>query len=71
MAIWTGSPTDSFGSQRFSSSGEAYTKRPLRVVVVDLHRQLVLAQKAHAGPTNDGAVSSIGLVLADAEFDSN
>jgi hypothetical protein len=51
------------------------------LVVVDLHRQLVLAQKAHAGPTNDGAnlrplvdtapsVSSIGLVLADAEFDS-
>jgi hypothetical protein len=51
------------------------------LVVVDLHRQLVLAQKAHAGPTNDGAnlrplvdtaqtVSAIGLVLADAEFDS-
>jgi len=51
------------------------------LVVVDLQRQLVLAQKAHAGPTNDGAnlrplvdtahtVSSIGLVLADAEFDS-
>lgn len=51
------------------------------LVVVDLRRQLVLAQKAHAGPTNDGAnlrplvdtahtVSAIGLVLADAEFDS-
>lgn len=51
------------------------------LVVVDLQRQLVLAQKAHAGPTNDGAnlrplvdaahtVSAIGLVLADAEFDS-
>ena len=51
------------------------------LVVVDLHRQLLLAQKAHAGPTNDGAnlrplldtahtVSSIGMVLADAEFDS-
>ena len=51
------------------------------LLVVDLHRQLVLAQKAHAGPTNDGAnlrplvdtahtVSAIGLVLADAEFDS-
>ena len=51
------------------------------LVVVDLHRQLVLAQKDHAGPTNDGAnlrplvetaltVSSIGLVLADAKFDS-
>jgi Transposase DDE domain len=51
------------------------------LVVVDLQRQLVLAQKAHAGPTNDGAnlrplldtahtVSSISLVLADAEFDS-
>jgi hypothetical protein len=51
------------------------------LVVVDLQPQLVLAQKAHAGPTNDGAnlrplvdtahsVSSIGLVLADAEFDS-
>jgi hypothetical protein len=25
------------------------------LVAVDLHRQLVLAQKAHAGPTNDGA----------------
>jgi DDE family transposase/transposase-like protein DUF772 len=51
------------------------------LVVIDLQRQLVLAQKAHAGPTNDGAnlrplvdaahsVSAIGLVLADAEFDS-
>jgi len=51
------------------------------LVVVDLPRQLLLAQKAHAGPTNDGAnlrplvdtahsVSAIGLVLADAEFDS-
>jgi DDE family transposase len=51
------------------------------LVAVDLDRQLVLAQKAHAGPTNDGAnlrplvdaahtVSAIGLVLADAEFDS-
>lgn len=50
------------------------------LVVVDLQRQLVLAQKANAGPTNDGAnlwplvdtapsVCSIGLVLADAEFD--
>jgi hypothetical protein len=51
------------------------------VVVVALPRQRVLAQRAHAGPTNDGAtlrplvdtahtVSSIDLVLADAEFDS-
>lgn len=51
------------------------------LVVVDVQRQLVLAQKAHAGPTNDGAnlrplvdaahtVHAIGLVLADAEFDS-
>jgi hypothetical protein len=51
------------------------------LVVVDLDRQLILAQRAHAGPTNDGAnlrplidiahrVSPIGLVLADAEFDS-
>lgn len=51
------------------------------LVVVDLDRQLILAQKAHSGPTNDGAslrplievahgVSPIGLVLADAEFDS-
>lgn len=51
------------------------------LVAVDIPRQLVLAQMAHAGPTNDGAnlrplvdtahtVSSIGLVLADAEFDS-
>jgi hypothetical protein len=51
------------------------------LVGVDIPRQLLLAQIAHAGPTNDGAnlrplvdtahtVSSIGLVLADAEFDS-
>jgi Transposase DDE domain/Transposase domain (DUF772) len=51
------------------------------LVVLDLDRQLVLAQRAHSGPTNDGAnlrplidtahrVSAIGLVLADAEFDS-
>jgi hypothetical protein len=51
------------------------------LVVVDLDRRLILAQKAHAGPTNDGAtllplldiahrVRPIGLVLADAEFDS-
>ena len=51
------------------------------LVAVDLNQQLLLAQKAHAGPTNDGAnlrplldnahtVRTIGLVLADAEFDS-
>jgi Transposase DDE domain/Transposase domain (DUF772) len=51
------------------------------LVAVDIQRQLLLAQSAHAGPTNDGAnlrplldtahtVSTIGLVLADAEFDS-
>jgi DDE family transposase/transposase-like protein DUF772 len=51
------------------------------LVVVDLDRQLILAQRAHSGPTNDGAtlrplidtahrVSPIRLVLADAEFDS-
>lgn len=51
------------------------------LIVVDLDRQLILAQKAHAGPTNDSstlrplvdaahAVSTLGLVLADAEFDS-
>jgi Transposase DDE domain/Transposase domain (DUF772) len=51
------------------------------LVVVDLDRQLILAQRAHSGPTNDGAtlrplldtahrLSPIGLVLADAEFDS-
>lgn len=51
------------------------------LVVVDLRRQLLLAQRAHSGPTNDGAnlrplldaahtVSTLGLVLADAEFDS-
>jgi hypothetical protein len=45
------------------------------LVVGDLHRQLLLAQKAHAGPTNDGdnlhplidnahGVSAIGPVLA-------
>jgi len=55
--------------------------RPERLVVVELQRQLVLAQKAHAGPTNDRAnlrslvdaahgVPAIGLVLADAKFDS-
>jgi hypothetical protein len=51
------------------------------LIVVDLDRQLILAQKAHSGPTNDGAslrplldiahrVCPLGLVLADAEFDS-
>ena len=51
------------------------------VLVVDLDRQLLLAQAAHAGPSNDcGLLPSllaaargntpIGLVLADAEFDS-
>jgi Transposase DDE domain/Transposase domain (DUF772) len=51
------------------------------LIVVDLDLQLILAQKAHAGPTNDSstlrplvdaahAVSTLGLVLADAEFDS-
>ena len=51
------------------------------LVAVDVQRQLLLAQMAHSGPTNDGAnlrplidaaqtVSPIGLVLADAEFDS-
>jgi hypothetical protein len=51
------------------------------LIVVDLDLQLILAQKAHAGPTNDSstlrplvdaahAVSHLGLVLADAEFDS-
>lgn len=51
------------------------------LLVVDLPLQLILAQQAHAGPTNDCAnlrplvdaahrVSPIGLVLADAEFDS-
>ena len=52
-----------------------------RVVVVDLTRQVVLAQEAHWGPSNDSAtlrplvaeaarVSPIGRVVADAEFDS-
>lgn len=51
------------------------------VLVADLDRKLLLAQAAHAGPTNDcgrlppllGAAAAhtrIGLVLADAEFDS-
>ena len=51
------------------------------VLVVDLDRQLLLAQAAHAGPSNDcgllppllaaaGENTAIGLVLADAEFDS-
>jgi len=51
------------------------------VLVVDLDRQLLLAQAAHAGPSNDCALlrplleaagenTPIGLVLADAEFDS-
>jgi hypothetical protein len=51
------------------------------VLVVDLDRKLLLAQAAHAGPSNDcgrlppllaaaGETTPIGLVLADAEFDS-
>jgi hypothetical protein len=52
------------------------------LLVVDIHRRLILAQKAHHGPTNDCATlppllakianskSLIGTVLADAEFDS-
>lgn len=51
------------------------------LVVVDLDRQLLLAQAAHRAPTNDcarlpelvgraGQITRIGLVLADAEFDT-
>jgi DDE family transposase/transposase-like protein DUF772 len=52
------------------------------LLVVDTHRRLILAQKAHHGPTNDCATlpslldqigqakSRIGTMLADAEFDS-
>lgn len=52
------------------------------LLVVDTRRRLILAQKAHHGPTNDCATlpallakianpkSQIGTVLADAEFDS-
>lgn len=51
------------------------------LVAVDVDRQLILAQGARPGPWNDGAklpalvgaanqVTRIGLVLADAEFDS-
>ena len=51
------------------------------VVVIDLDRQCLLAQRARRGPCNDGASlpgvvqraaeqTPIGLVLADAEFDS-
>ena len=51
------------------------------VVVVDVDRQIVLAQRARQGPSNDAQVLPslletasrtipIGLVLADAEFDS-
>lgn len=51
------------------------------VLVVDLTRRLLLAQAAHAGPSNDCALlprllraaretTPIGVVLADAEFDS-
>ena len=51
------------------------------VVVADLPRQLILAQMARPGPTNDEAflpdllqqaahLTSIACVLADAEFDS-
>lgn len=51
------------------------------LVVVDVDRQLVVAQTAHRGPWNDCArlpalvasadqVVRVGLVLADAEFDS-
>ena len=52
------------------------------LLVVDTRRRLILAQKAHHGPTNDCATlppllakiahakSLIGTVVADAEFDS-
>lgn len=51
------------------------------LLAVDTRLRVILAQKAHAGPTNDCAtlrplvdaaaqISSIGTVLADAEFDS-
>lgn len=52
------------------------------LLAVDTHRRLILAQKAHQGPTNDCATlpslldqigkpkSLIGTVVADAEFDS-
>lgn len=51
------------------------------VIVVNLRQQLILAQSAHRGPTNDGPrlpeligqaslLTPINLVLADAEFDS-
>ena len=63
------------------------TKRPLTyywlkwLVVVDVGRHLLLAQTAHAGPTNDCCrlpqlidqahqVAPVQVVLADAEFDS-
>lgn len=51
------------------------------VVAVDVFRQVVLAQSSHWGPSNDSAtlrplvasaaqLTPIGLVVADAEFDS-
>lgn len=67
--------------QQHQRKPRAYTRWLKWLVVIDLQRQLVLAQKAHPGPTNDApklpalvdaahALHPVGLVLADAEFDS-
>jgi len=64
------------------SGGKTHYRHFLKwVVVVDVDRQIVLAQRARQGPSNDAPVLPslletasrtipIGLVLADAEFDS-
>jgi len=72
-----------FFVSRVRDRGEGFTWRhwPKWVVVVDLPRQIILAQVAKPGPTNDGAtlrplleqarhLAPIRCVLADGEFDS-
>ena len=72
-----------FFVKRAKDRGEGFTWRHWLkwTMAVDVDRQLILAQTAHRGPTNDCAMLRplvdaaqqrvpIGLVLADAEFDS-
>jgi hypothetical protein len=72
-----------FFVNRVRDRGEGFTWRHWLkwVVVVDLPRQIILAQEAKRGPTNDGArlrpllerarhLAPIRRVLADGEFDS-
>ena len=72
-----------FFVKRAKDRGEGFTWRHWLkwTMAVEVDRQLILAQTAHRGPTNDCAMLRplvdaaqqrvpIGLVLADAEFDS-